>query len=330
MKSLNQSPSHYKRWQHLIIISFAFFLLAGCTFEKVALPPKDLKVVPFKEVKIDFNHFWDDVTHPFFGAAVIDINQDGKMEVFIGGGNNQDDVLFSYESGSFVNIIKGTGLNSKVATYGTTAIDLNKDNKTDLIIARDDGVYIYTNKGGSFEKYKIKAFKIADSEAPFNVAVSDLDKDGDGDLYVSMFVKLSDFTSATFNNDKHAKKNHLLINNGDGTFTDMTELTKTQSLNNTFLSTFVDLNGDEWQDLVIAQNTGEVEIFHNKGNLQFESIPTNTGYGFWMGLGVGDIDKDGDQDLFFSNSGNSIPDFLILNGQATYKSSNDTIKTGFY
>ncbi len=39
-------------------------------------------------------------------------------------------------------------------------------------------------------------------------------------------------------------------------------------------------------------------------------MPTNSGYGFWMGLGSGDIDADGDQDLFFSNLGVSIPAFL--------------------
>src|SRR5680860_871799 len=85
----------------------------------------------------------------------------------------------------------------------------------------------------------------------------------------------------------------------------------TASKQNTFLSTFVDLNGDGWQDLVVAQNTGEVEIFKNERNNTFTSVATNTGYGFWMGLAVGDVDKDGDQDLFFTNVGTSIPQFLL-------------------
>ena len=293
----------------IALIGIVVFIM-NCTFEKIVQPPAHLQVQPFKELEVDFEHQWDETTHPFFGGAIIDIEQDGKMEVFIGGGNNQNDILLSYQNNNLVDIIKGTGLSSTTATYGTIAIDINNDDKTDLIISRDDGVYVYTNKGGTFDKYKIQAFQLTDEEAPFGVSVSDIDKDGDGDLYVSVFVKLSAFRSATFNEDSHAKKNYLLMNNGDGTFTDITQLTKTQSLNNTFLSTFVDLNNDERQDLVIAQNTGEVEIFQNEGNLKFTSVKTNTGYGFWMGLGVGDIDKDGDQDLFFSNSGNSIPEFL--------------------
>ncbi|MFQ5626560.1 MAG: CRTAC1 family protein, partial [Methyloligellaceae bacterium] len=64
------------------------------------------------------------------------------------------------------------------------------------------------------------------------------------------------------------------------------------------------------QDLIVSQNTGEVEIFRNLGNGRFEAKPTRSGYGFWMGLGVGDFDADGDQDLFFSNLGVSILAFL--------------------
>jgi hypothetical protein len=45
-------------------------------------------------------------------------------------------------------------------------------------------------------------------------------------------------------------------------------------------------------------------------NRTFQSVASNSGYGFWMGLAVGDIDNDGDQDLFFSNVGGSIPAFL--------------------
>ena len=73
---------------------------------------------------------------------------------------------------------------------------------------------------------------------------------------------------------------------------------------------FADLDNDGWQDLVISQNTGEIEMFRNNKDSTFTAIPTKSGFGFWMGLGVGDIDKDGDQDLFFSNVGGSIPAFL--------------------
>ena len=81
------------------------------------------------------------------------------------------------------------------------------------------------------------------------------------------------------------------------------------SKQNTFTSAFVDLDGDRYQDLAIAQNTGQVEILRNLGDGRFEAVPFASGYGFWMGVASGDFDGDGDQDLFFSNVGDSFPAF---------------------
>ena len=70
----------------------------------------------------------------------------------------------------------------------------------------------------------------------------------------------------------------------------------------------MDKDGD--QDLILSQNTGELEILANDGTGRFANVPANTGHGFWMGLGVADFDSDGDQDIFASNVGTSIPAFL--------------------
>ncbi|MFT5422037.1 MAG: hypothetical protein ACI9D5_002804 [Candidatus Endobugula sp.] len=280
-------------------------LLAGCSSVADNLPVS----AAFSSVPVNFTHEWDHVTHPFTGAAVIDIDNDGKLEIFIGGGQGQSDVLLSYQDGNLVDIENGTGLSSDTATYGVTAIDMNADGKTDLIIARNDGVYLYINKGGRFIE-KLIEVDLPVNSVPFAVTVSDIDHDGDGDLYVSIFVDFPSFRSATYNDPSHAKMNRMLLNNGDLTFTDITASSGTASKQNTFLSVFVDLNADGWQDLVVAQNTGEVEIFRNMKDGVFQSIETKTNHGFWMGLAVGDIDNDGDQDLFFTNVGKSIPTFL--------------------
>lgn len=55
-----------------------------------------------------------------------------------------------------------------------------------------------------------------------------------------------------------------------------------------------------------------MEIFQNIKNRKFKQIVTpDKEFGFWMGLAVGDMDNDGDQDLLFTNVGTSIPTFLL-------------------
>jgi hypothetical protein len=263
----------------------------------------------FSALPVAFVHQWDGKAHPFTGAAVIDIDGDNQDEIFVGGGQSQSDSLLSYQAGRLVDVIAGTGLSQLAATHGATSIDIDGDGDVDLLVAREDGVYLHLNNAGKFSTSKIPV-DLPPNSVPFDVAVSDIDRDGDGDLYISVFVNAERFKSATYNDPEHAKPNRLLLNNGDLSFTDITEQSGAASRQNSFLSVFVDLNSDNFEDLVVSQNTGEIEIFRNNGNRTFTLIPLDEGFGFWMGIAVGDVDRDGDQDLFFSNIGGSIPGFF--------------------
>ena len=155
------------------------------------------------------------------------------MEIYVSGGDGFDDMLYRYRDNALVNIIDGTGLADDKVAHGANSIDLDDDGDTDLLLARNDGVFLYVNNGGVFSPREIPINSPADSE-PLNVAVGDIDGDGDGDLYVSFFVDVSHFRSATYNDPSHAKTNILLRNDGDFNFTDITESSGTASKQNTF------------------------------------------------------------------------------------------------
>jgi hypothetical protein len=297
-----------------LALAGASLWLAGCVWIVPTEPHRPLAagVSPpdFEEVPVDFAHRWDRATgHHLTGAAVLDVDGDGRDEVFVGGGEGQADALLSLAGGRLVDRIAGTGLSSPVATYGSNALDLDADGDVDLLVCRNDGVTLYTNEGGAFRGRRLP-IRFAPNAVPLAVAAGDVDRDGDADLYVSAFVDFPHFVPATFNVPAHAKPNHLLRNDGNLVFTDVTDAV-TASRQNTFTSLFVDLDADGFQDLVVAQNTGEAEILRNRGDGSFERTPVSTGYGFWMGVATGDYDSDGDPDLAFTNVGDSFPAFAV-------------------
>lgn len=272
--------------------------------------PDSLVQPRFDEVPVDFAHRWDHETaHHLTGAAVLDLDGDGREEIFVGGGAGQPDALLRLREGRLVDEIGATGLSSTSATYGSCATDLDGDGDVDLAVGRNDGITLYVNEGGRFTGQPLPV-DLPESSVPLAISVSDIDHDGDGDLYLSVFVDFPHFVPATFNVPEHAKANRLLRNDGDLRFTDITTPV-TASKQNTFTSLFVDLDGDRYQDLVIAQNTGQVEILRNRRDGTFEAVPLASGYGFWMGVAAGDFDADGDQDLCFTNVGDSFPAFAV-------------------
>lgn len=299
------------------VLTFSTFLLGGClpTFEETHRAAAPAGLDAFEEIPTPFVHVWTEPSHPFTGAAVIDVDGDSRLEVFVGGGRGQADMLLAYQDGALIDVMADRGLSKSdtsadaPATHGAASSDLDGDGDVDLAVAREDGLTVYVNEGGRFRAVPV-ALNLAPDAIPLSVSVSDINGDGYGDLYVSAFVSFAAFRSATFNDPSHAKPNIMLLNDGRMNFTDVTAETGTASMQNTFHTTFVDLDNDGDQDMVLAQNTGEVEIFERTGRARFEPIPTETGYGFWMGLAIGDPDNDGDQDILATNIGTSIPDWL--------------------
>lgn len=310
----NADNSIYGKIEFIMFHRFAVlmgFAVSAClpTFEAEHPAPTPVDVVPFSEIPTPFTHVWAEPAHPFTGAAVIDVDGDGRLEIFVGGGRGQADMLLGFRDGALVDVMSGLGLSDNAATHGMASSDIDSDGDVDLVVARENALTVYENTGNGFTS-KIIPIDIPMDAVPMSVSVSDINGDGLGDLYVSMFVSFEAFKSATFNDPTHAKLNVMLVNEGGMSFRDVTAETGTAGTQNSFHTTFVDLDNDGDQDMVIAQNTAEVEFFERTGPMKFHARLSNTGYGFWMGLGVGDPDQDGDQDIFVSNIGSSIPNFL--------------------
>jgi hypothetical protein len=272
----------------------------------------DALVPRFAEVPLPFAHAQTGDALPFTGAAAFDLDGDGAHELFLGGGADQADGLFRLHGGGFVAVDAGLAKPAGVATYGAAALDLDGDGRTDLLVARDDGVTLYRNRGGALVGAPL-AVPVNDRSLVISLALGDVDRDGDADLFAAAYLPRAKMEGQNiFNKPGYGASSLLLRNDGDARFTDITAAAGLEYVHNTFQGLFTDLDDDGDPELVVAHDTGQVRIWDNRGDATFVLAPnpTSDAYGYPMGIAAGDVDNDGRTDLFFSNVGTTVPDFL--------------------
>lgn len=250
-------------------------------------------------------------------GSPIDLNRTDETAVFIGTGRGHDDMLVVYRDGKFVDImdqIRG-GLSSKAHTYASVSTDINNDGLTDLVVARENGIFLYLNRGrGRFEKSMIR--KPERDTIPVSLTVTDYNKDGYADIYVSQKIHPRLVANVKGKARQH-KRNVLLEGVGDvGVFEDVTHLTGTKGTNrDTSSAKWVDLDQDKLPDLVLAQDNGEVEIYKNTRGAsggkfihgpEFYRMKVPSGLGHWTSVDSADYDLDGDSDVILGNDGSKI------------------------
>lgn len=276
-----------------------------------------ISVPNYTEVDFPFSHQFDkDNSLPFLGSAIIDVDGDGKPEVFMGGAYNQPDMILSFEQGAFIDTTstlgKGLSKSPNNTTFGAAVIDADGDGRSDIFIARDNGITLYYNRPGGFEAKKLD-IPFNKKSTPLSIALTDLNNDGRVDMFVSTYIKLPQVEGQNiFNQEGYGSTSLLLLNNGDDTFTDITVKAGMDYVHNTFVAVFSDVDKDGDQDLVVAHDTGQVRTWRNNGDLTFTSMPNPSSdrYGYPMGIGIGDYNNDSRIDFLFSNVSSTPPRFM--------------------
>jgi hypothetical protein len=270
----------------------------------------------YDESVIEFKHdHQEDKSLPFMASAVIDIDNDGVEELFLGGAYNQADAVFRFSGKQFVDISAQTGLekDDNDATMGSVVMDIDNNGYSDLIVARESGVWLHKNDNGRFSTEKLDAPLSADT-TPMSIAIADINRDGHFDMYVSGYIRLDLVEGQNiFNKEGYGGTSAMLLNNGDNSFSDITESSGLYYKHNTFLGVFVDFDGDGLEDLVVAHDTGQVRTWKNMGDNRFKNMPNPNSEqsSYPMGIAVSDYNNDGRVDLFFSNVGSTAPDMLV-------------------
>lgn len=238
------------------------------------------------------------------GICVYDMNGDGLPDIVIPtrspGGNLYADLGISLYlnrgKGHFENVTKGSGLEAVKGAAGCAIGDYDNDGKPDIAINSFDRVWLMHNDGsGKFHDVAQQAgIKITGD--PTALTFVDFDHDGDLDLFVSR-EDLGIITGKAEVNPR-PKSNVLLRNNGDGTFTDVSEETGLGSGFSGSGMIAVDINNDRAVDMVLTSGS----IFINPREGKFPVVRPWGERGLeTVGVTAFDFNKDGWMDLAFTH-----------------------------
>ena len=242
---------------------------------------------------------------------VADINNDGLVDVYLGGGKHQPGAIYlQNKRGEFKIVVDSVFIrDSHGEDVDAAFFNANNDEFSDLYVAKGgneffakmeplkDCLYFGVGKGKFVKSQSALPDIYANSAC---VKPADIENDGDMDLFIG--------TRSVPREYGVIPKSFILINDGTGHYTDQTTA-YAAALSETGMVTdalWLDLNKDSLKDLVVVGEWMPIRIFYNSADVLTEvtdqyGLQNTTGW--WNTLVAGDLNNDGHSDLVVGNLG---------------------------
>ena len=293
------------------------------------------------------------------GVAFYDYDHDDWIDIFLVNGWRLDGFPSGHQphchlfknnrDGTFTDVTIGSGLEHKTGWGQACCVgDYNNDGLDDLFVTYYGQPVLYRNNGnGTFTNVTKEAGLIQPGpKTRWNTGCTFLDYDRDGhlDLFVANYVDFDLKTAPTPQDGPCTYKgilvacgppglpggrNILYHNNGDGTFTDVSEKAGMWTAVGTYgLSVAAsDLDNDGWPDIYVANDSAPATLYLNQKDGTFRDIAIEAGAALsaeakpqaGMGVSIGDYNRDGNLDVVKTNFAGDTDSLYTNLGDANFE-----------
>jgi len=263
-------------------------------------------------------------------AVWFDYDNDGWIDLFVGyesvgTSTNRCELYHNNGNGTFTECAVESGMGFVGFVKGVCSADFNHDGRPDLFLSvlgapnvlfRNDGPAGTNSAGKVVWKFTDVARQAGVTEPLYSFPCWFFDYDNDGwdDLFVCGYriQDVGDVCADYLGLPNNAERPRLYHNNQDGTFTDVTHQTGLYHVLLGMGANFGDLDNDGFLDFYVGTGNPDLEtiipnrMFRNDGGKRFQDVTASGGFGNLQkghGVSFGDLDNDGDQDIYENMGG---------------------------